>query len=159
MQINSPSPARHAEAVPQHITRRSARPVVLRPDPAVRVSEDGKTVSVALGGAYGTGQWMTLDASVWSEVRASHGASWGWNLDGQRRNGRVVCGAYRLAHAARQSGPRPTAVLARIITGAKRGEEGVYRNGSALDLRMSNLEVLGVSAARQRRAALMRARG
>ncbi|MBS7811229.1 hypothetical protein [Roseococcus pinisoli] len=156
MQTNPSSPGHRTQAPPQRAKRRFVRPVELRPDPVVRASEDGKTVFVALGGTYGTGKWMTLDASDWAEVRASHGDRWGWNLNGQRRNGRVVCGAGRLAHVARQNGERPTAVLARIIAGAKRGQVVCYRNGSGLDLRRANLAVLSQAEAARRLAALRR---
>jgi hypothetical protein len=109
-------------------------------EPVVRRSSlDGKpVVFIALFGARGEGCEMVLSPDTWARASALYGSRWVLNVSGAG-HAQVRCGTAKAASAARQPGERPTATLARILMGAKRGEVVRYRDKNPLNLRTENL--------------------
>ena len=119
-------------------TRRSHKRVPMDHAPTVlHLAADA--VSVDLFGRRAAGRRMVLDADVWTGIAATHGR-WVLNAD---RGGReyVRAGGSALAAMARQPGSRPTATLARIITGARPHEQVTYADRDRLNLRRANLRL------------------
>jgi hypothetical protein len=110
---------------------------------AVVWSADRQTVRVPLQGAYGRGKAAYVDASVWlQDIAPIYGTAWGINWNGKRTGFQVCRGNAGVASASGQSGPRPKANLARLITNAAQGMCVWYRDRNPLNLRCANLEVI-----------------
>ena len=92
-------------------------------------------------GRHGGASFM-IDPDRWAAVSAERGTQW---LLIPAADGWFYVGSSRIAASQRREhgGITPVAFLARILVGAKAGQHVRYRNGSALDLRMVNLELLG----------------
>ncbi len=137
-----PATAEAAPPVAQR-KRRSGPRFTLPPNVSVRFSHDGLTVFVPLQGSSGLGMTATLSASAWlSDIVPTFGSVWLINWNGAR-TGFQVCRAHRdVALAADQRGDRPKANLARLISGAARGQCVWYVDRNPLNLRSSNLELI-----------------
>jgi hypothetical protein len=98
------------------------------------------SLSVSLFGSRAAGRSMTVDADVWAEIAGRFTARWVVNDDGNG-NEYIRSGVRHIGDVALQPGERPTATLARIILGARRGEKVIYTNDDHLDLRLSNLSL------------------
>jgi hypothetical protein len=149
---------RYRTAVPAEIAewptriRQSARRGVLPPQTECSSSDDGANVRAALHGTRGAGRFMVVDADLWPSIVSRWGSVWVLNTNGHGRD-YVRRSARAVGANARQPGECPTATLARLITGAKRGEVVLYGDGNPLNLRRANLEVVTKSEATRRRAA------
>lgn len=132
--------------------RRATPPARLPQKTAVRILDGGAAMAVALHGTYGRGKEMILDGCDWHHIRTTVSDVWLLNANGTRTRWYVRCGATRLAAVAKQHGERPTATLARILTGAGRGEVVIYLDGDAMNLRRANLEVITRAEQMRRRA-------
>ena len=113
-------------------------------EPSVRHGEiEGQpVVFVELSGRHGQRREMALFPNDWN--RAKKIAKW-WvvAIDGTGRNFHVTSGKTQFGGMARQATTtHPRLTLARVLTGAKRGQIVWYRNRNPLDLRRSNLEVI-----------------
>jgi hypothetical protein len=116
----------------------------------VRLLADGKHVAVSLFGARGEGREVILPAADWTWIADRVSSRWVVNASGSGYL-QIRCGSAKAATTALQPGERPTATLARVLTGAKRGEVVRYLDGNPFNLRRANLEVLSKAEAARRR--------
>ena len=110
-------------------------------EPVITTSEiDGEPVLyVEAFGRHGGGSFI-IDPDRWADISAERGTQWCMMPGGDKwfyiASGRIAATKQR-----EHDGITPVVFLARLIVGAKAGQHVQYRNGSALDLRVSNLEL------------------
>ena len=87
------------------------------------------------------GASFVVDPDRWATISAERGTQWGMMPGGDKwfyiASGRIAATRQR-----QHEGVTPVVFLARLIVDAKPGQHVRYRNGSALDLRVTNLELL-----------------
>lgn len=104
-----------------------------------RFTESGvECVSVPLFGR-GYGKFMILDAADWEAIQAK-GWPECWILSGAG-HGYVSSAQSAVRYLSGQTSQSPLAMLARLLTGAERGDHVHYHDRDPLNLRRSNLRL------------------
>ncbi|MCK8784171.1 hypothetical protein M0638_07250 [Roseomonas sp. NAR14] len=132
--------------------RYPAKPRVLEPvvEPVLADGKPALRVQLSGGRAAALGARMLIDREDWDRVSAKAGKCWTLSTNGSD-NALVISTARIAGRLAGQDGPKPKAVLARLIVGGAellRGQVVRYRNGDPWDLRRANLIALPRSEAR-----------
>jgi hypothetical protein len=130
---------------PKRKRRRSGPRGPIRERPKVRRGRlDGHPVVYVTLSAKGWrwGRLMILDAERWPMVVDLWGPQWVLMTSGNLMNAYVASGRVAVGPLSRTKGPRPVAMLGRLLTNARKGEVVCFENGDSLDLRYKNLTVM-----------------
>ena len=86
------------------------------------------------------GASFIIEPDQWDRVSGERGSRWGRLRNDNK--GYVASGRRAASRQPRHGGVVPVVILARLVSGATKGQHLRYANGNPLDLTLKNLEVI-----------------